>query len=588
VNILVVDDQPSNQKVLQAIPEAEGHTVKTASDGVEALRILEAHGADAVISDILMPRMDGYRLCLEVRKHKEFKHLPFIHYTATYTSPSDEKLSSYLGADVFLRKPAPAKDIVGALRRAMDKGHKVRATSAMVDSEVMKEYSERLVSKLEQKLEELETVNALLEAEIAEHMRMEDELRSAREESRQAKEEAERANDAKDSFLAALSHELRTPLTPVLLCAAALAQEPAIAPQFRQQLGMMRQNIELEARLIDDLLDATSVSHGKLRVSMAGAIDVHTLLLHTEQIVRSDALTKGVQLDLVLAADEHHVEGDAARLHQVFWNLLKNAIKFTPEGGRITVRTANPGRGQLILSVSDTGVGIDSHTLPVIFRAFEQGKVAGSTAFGGLGIGLSISKAIVDLHGGTIKAESTGPGQGSIFTVNLSTAAPPPVTETLATRATGSHRKSHRLLVVEDHEPTLTVLAGLLRRHGHKVSTANSVKSALLSASSYKFDFVVSDLGLPDGDGTDLMRQLASAHGLRGIALSGYGMEQDFSRTKQAGFLAHLVKPINFEELDRTLQECADAGPQRKGPTSERARAEELGTCQLARESLRR
>jgi two-component system CheB/CheR fusion protein len=295
-----------------------------------------------------------------------------------------------------------------------------------------------------------------------------------------------------------------------------------------------------------------------------------------------------VQLDLVLAADEHHVEGDAARLHQAFWNLLKNAIKFTPEGWRITVRTANPGRGQLFLSVADTGVGIDSHTLPVIFRAFEQGKVAGSTAFGGLGIGLSISKAIVDLHGGTIKAESAGPGQGSIFTVNFSTAAPPPITETLATRTTRSHRKSHRLLVVEDHEPTLTVLAGLLRRHGHEVSTANSVKSALLSASSRKFDFVVSDLGLPDGDGTDLMRQLASAHGLRGIALSGYGMEQDFARTEQAGFLAHLVKPINFEELDRTLQEFAGAGPHRKGQTNERARVEELGTCQLARESLRR
>jgi PAS domain S-box-containing protein len=419
---------------------------------------------------------------------------------------------------------------------------------------------------LEEKVEELEEVNAQLGNEIAEHMRVEDELRAAREEARRAKEEAERANGAKDNFLATLSHELRTPLTPVLLCAAALEQEPAIEPQFRQQLGTMRRNIELEARLIDDLLDATSVSHGKLRVSVSGAIDVHSLLTHTEQIVRSDALAKPVQLHLILTASEHHVAGDAARLHQVFWNLLKNAIKFTPEGGHITVRTTNPSSGQLVLTVADSGIGIDQQTLPLIFRPFEQGKIGGSKAFGGLGIGLSISKAIVELHGGTIRAESAGLGRGAVFTVDLSTVAPPSTTQVLATRSTQSHRQLYRLLVVEDHEPTLAVLADLLRRHGHDVGTANSVDSALLLASSRPFDFVISDLGLPDGDGVDLMRQLTSDHGLRGIALSGYGMEQDFAKTKQAGFLAHLVKPVNFEELDRTLQQFAATAPQSKRP----------------------
>jgi signal transduction histidine kinase len=559
VNILIVDDQSINQKLLRATLEAEGHTVTEATDGIEALQLLESEHTDAVISDILMPRMDGYRLCSEVRKRKEFKNLPFIHYTATYTSPSDEKLSSDLGADVFLRKPAPAEEIIGALRRVTGKEHKVRATSATPESDMMKEYSERLVSKLEKKVEELEAVNVRLGEEIAEHVRVGDELRSAREEARRAKEEAERANGAKDSFLANLSHELRTPLTPVLLCVAALEHEPAIEPQFREQFGMMRRNIELEARLIDDLLDATSVSHGKFRVSVSGAVDVHSLLIHTEQIVRSDASVKPVQLHLILGAGEHHVAGDAARLQQVFWNLLKNAIKFTPAGGRITVCTSNPGRGQLVLTVTDTGIGIAPQTLPVIFRAFEQGKIAGSKGFSGMGVGLSISKAIVELHGGTISAESAGPDHGAVFTVNLSTVPPPLITKMLATQCAPPHRELHRLLVVEDHEPTLTVLAGLLRRQGHDVSTANSIKSALLMASSRTFDCVVSDLGLPDGDGTDLMRQLASDHGLRGIAVSGYGMEQDFVRTEQAGFFAHLVKPINFEELDRTLQQFAVA-----------------------------
>jgi CheY-like chemotaxis protein len=291
------------------------------------------------------------------------------------------------------------------------------------------------------------------------------------------------------------------------------------------------------------------------------------------------------------------VSGDAARLHQVFWNLLKNAIKFTPAGGRITVRTSNPCRGQLVFTVADTGIGIDPQTLPVIFRAFEQGKIAGSKAFGGLGIGLSISKAIVELHGGKISAKSAGAGQGSVFTVNLSTVAPPPITEVLATPSAPSHGQLHRLLVVEDHAPTLAVLAGLLRRHGHEVSTANSVKSALLMASSREFDFVISDLGLPDGDGADLMRQLASHYGLRGIALSGYGMEQDFVRTEQAGFLAHLVKPINFDELDCALQQFAGTASQGNNPASarrssfrltnpDRTRSEELGIIDPRQHSL--
>jgi PAS domain S-box-containing protein len=161
MNVLIVDDQPINQKLLHATLEAEGHTVAEATNGVEALQLLESHGADAIISDILMPRMDGYRLCSEVRKRKQFEHLPFIHYTATYISPSDEKLSSDLGADVFLRKPAPAEEIIGALRRVTDKEHKVRATSATPESDVMKEYSERLVAKLEHK--NLELVRALHE-----------------------------------------------------------------------------------------------------------------------------------------------------------------------------------------------------------------------------------------------------------------------------------------------------------------------------------------------------------------------------------------------------------------------------------------
>jgi signal transduction histidine kinase len=393
---------------------------------------------------------------------------------------------------------------------------------------------------------------------IAERKRIEAELRDAYQVARDAREEAERANRAKDIFLAKLSHELRTPLTPVLLCAAALEQEHAIEPEFRQQLGMMRRNVELEARLIDDLLDLTKIAQGKLRLLQFDPLDIHSLLTHTEQIVQGDALEKSIHFQFDLKAGEHYVSGDSARLHQVFWNLFKNAIKFTPAGGCIRVRTSNPAPGRIALSVDDTGAGIDVPKLPFIFRAFEQGETQEAQPSGGLGLGLSISKAIVELHGGVIRAESAGPGLGASFTVELATAIPFPTTQTKESEPpTQTDSPRFRLLVIEDHEPTMTVLARLLRRNGHDVLTASTVKDALSLASTHTFDLVISDIGLPDGNGIDLMRQLTSDYGLRGIAMSGYGMAADRAQTKQAGFLEHLVKPIKFDQLDRVLREIA-------------------------------
>ncbi len=244
-------------------------------------------------------------------------------------------------------------------------------------------------------------------------------LRSA-EEANRLRREAEAASQAKDDFLAALSHELRTPLNPVLMLAADMATDSTLPEETREDLRLIERNIALEARLIDDLLDLTRVSRGKLQLHLE-RIDAHQLLKQTEGIVRADLANRSLDLRLELRAQRSHVHADPARLQQVFWNILKNAVKFTPDGGRITVRTANVAEGRLSVCVEDTGRGIPAESLPRIFTAFDQGSLHGRHAFGGLGLGLSISKALVDLHRGKLAAESDGADLGAKFTVELCT-----------------------------------------------------------------------------------------------------------------------------------------------------------------------
>ena len=371
----------------------------------------------------------------------------------------------------------------------------------------------------------------------------------------EAKEHAEAASKAKDNFLAALSHELRTPLTPVLMTATALASDPTLPAEAREQLDMMRRNIELEARLIDDLLDLTRIIHGKLIIAPVTA-DIHELLHHTDEIIRSEGLGKKLRITLNLEAARHHTLADPARLQQVFWNLLRNAVKFTPDDGTITVNTRNNAEGRIIISVADDGIGIRAEVLAQIFDAFEQADTTGEHRYGGLGLGLAISSAIVTAHGGEIKAESQGCGEGAEFTVTLGSVTAPAASShqnTLPTQRT----RALSLLVVEDHESTRMVLERLLTRSGHMVVTASTAHNALAAFKAAHFDAVISDLGLPDGSGIDLMVQIQNIRPVAAIALSGYGMEDDLQRSKAAGFFAHLVKPVKVEQLKQLLTQIS-------------------------------
>ena len=230
------------------------------------------------------------------------------------------------------------------------------------------------------------------------------------------KEAAETANAAKDRFLATLSHELRTPLTPILIWAGGMVHQPGLPPDLNEGLEMVCRNVELEARLIDDLLDLTRITRGKLQLHLRKS-NAHDLLGHAMDIVREDIASRNLELSVQLYAADHFVLADASRLQQVFWNVLKNASKFTPERGAVTIRTLNPNPKALMIEISDTGVGIEPESLEKVFDAFEQV----GTRREGLGLGLAISKAIVEMHHGRIRAFSEGPGKGAKFVIDLET-----------------------------------------------------------------------------------------------------------------------------------------------------------------------
>ncbi len=369
--------------------------------------------------------------------------------------------------------------------------------------------------------------------------------------AQKARAESDRANRAKDAFLAMLSHELRTPLTPVLTSVLHLEQAQGLPEEIRGSLQMIRRNVELEARLIDDLLDLTRISKGKVQLSIE-EVNAHSLLQNALEICQADIEKKHLALRTDFAAKNVSLEADPARLQQIFWNLIKNAVKFTPEGGWLEVRTRDID-GHLQVEVCDSGIGIDAETLPKIFNAFEQGERG---QLGGLGLGLAISKALVETHSGKLTAASEGPDKGATFTATFPVGKTSALSHDKVLPLPAAERKALRVLLVEDHEDTNRSLTQLLRRRGYYVHAAHSVQSAIEAAAHERFDVLVSDIGLPDGSGIDLMEKLTSEHPLFGIALTGFGMEDDVRRSQEVGFNHHLVKPVDLNRLDTLIQQA--------------------------------
>ncbi|HVR96758.1 MAG TPA: ATP-binding protein [Thermoanaerobaculia bacterium] len=495
--VLLAEDNADMRAYIRRLLETE-YEVDTAADGETALAAARAEPPGLVLTDVMMPGLDGFGLLRELRADLRTRTVPVILLSARAGEESRiEGLEA--GADDYLVKPFGARELLARVR--------VRLEIARIRGE--------------------------------------------------ARRVAEAANQAKDHFLATLSHELRTPLTPVLAAVASLERDERFAAA-RNTLAQIRRNVELEARLIDDLLDLTRIVRGKLELRPE-ATDLRAVLEHTIQVCCAGEAGR-LRLVTDLEAEDLWIWADGSRLTQVFWNLLKNAVKFTPAGGTITVRLRREDEGWLAAEVTDTGRGIDPAALSRIFDAFEQTDPRITREFGGLGLGLAVSRAIVELHGGKLTAASEGEGTGATFTVRLPVGLVPrseePRPEAAIRNARPGAARPLHLLLVEDHPDTAEVMAELLREKGHQVTVAGTVSAALAAARAGRtFDVVVSDLGLPDGNGLDLMRELSGRYGLKGIALSGYGMEEDVRRSLEAGFQRHITKPVLPNVLDEVLRD---------------------------------
>lgn len=543
--ILAVDDSPTYLHALADQLQREGHTVLLAESGAAAIDLLERESVDCVLLDLVMSGMGGDETCRRIKSRVDWRSTPVVMLTAR--EDRQAILGSFeAGADDYIGKSADFAVLKARLSAQLRRRH------AEDDAQRMREqlYQKEIEAAEARANRELAEMRA---AHLADLERKNAELRAKQHELQRAKEAAEAASRQKDHFMAILSHELRTPLTPVIGKLSLLRRDSSLSPEHKAALEMIRRNVELETRLIDDLLDMTRIARGVLQLDTR-VVDVHEKVRDALEIYANEIKAHGMEVSVSLEASRHHVEGDPARLQQVFWNLVGNALKYTPDGGRIAVRSRDDD-GQIIVEVQDSGIGIEPELMARIFSPFEQGEQTLTRRYGGLGLGLSITRTLVELHGGSLTAFSEGHGKGSRFAVRLKTTTPAEAPKAPAHQPrTELPAADMRLLVVDDHLDTLRVMAQILKLDGYTVATATSIKDAVAQVKKDSFDLIISDIGLPDGTGWELMRTVREKQPMRGIALSGYATQEDVQRSKDAGFDAHLAKPVDPVKLSEVVR----------------------------------
>ena len=520
--LLVVDDEESLRITTAAILVNEGYIVDTASSGDEAVSLLNNADYDLVLTDLHMEGGDGLSVLSQIRRHAP---LTISVVLTGFASVESAIAALQEGAYDYLVKPCDIESMKHTIRRGVE--HR----RLMLAEQKARTDLHQLNLDLEKRIEERTAELQLLNAELAE------------------------ANRAKDIFLATLSHELRTPLTPVvgwikLLRSGALDEKSVL-----QALDAIERNAWLQSRLIDDLLDTSRIATGKLHFEPKPT-DLNAIVRAAVDTVLASAAARTIELSSSLWPTSLVVMGEPVRLQQIAWNLISNAIKFTDPGGKVRITTGLNGT-QAYLEVVDTGVGIEPEFLPHVFDRFRQADGSTSRRHGGLGLGLAIADALAKLHGARLEAQSGGAGAGACFTLRIELAPTNKVvTET-------PEEKVHSLqgldvLIVEDSSDTLELLRMIFQKEGARVSTAASAAEALQEAMMKRPSIIVSDIGMPDTDGYQLLEKIRLLPGLSevpAIAISGYASEEDRERALAVGYLALVPKPIDVDVLFSLIQE---------------------------------
>jgi len=550
-NILMVDDQPARLLTYRAILEPLGHNLVAVNSGLEALDALMKQEFAVVLLDVKMPGMDGFETAELIHDHPRFETIPIIFVTGVHVTEFDRLKGYKAGAIDYVYIPvipeilrskvavlvelyAKRRELQGVNKELADSNKALADANFALQSEKTRELEE-LNGHLRRANDELSRSNQSLETEIRERTRAEDMLKEA--------------VVKRDEFLAMLSHELRNPLSPLRNASHMLMQGETQDPKIIWSRGVIERQLKHMIRLVDDLLDVSRIARGKI-VLVSERVNVAEIVAAAVETVQPLLEQKHQELEVGNADADLTVRGDPVRLSQVVGNLLHNAAKYTGEGGRIVLATRS-SEGMAEISVCDSGIGISAESMPHIFELFTQIPSERVNTGGGLGIGLALVRALVELHGGHISASSMGLDRGSEFTLRL----PLFVDKVPATNGAQAIpaiepvvQVRRNILIADDNQDALESLALMLRLEGHEVHCASDGEEALALAGQRRPEIVVLDVGMPKLDGCEVARRIRAESWGRDavlVALTGWGQEVDRRRSREAGFDMHLVKPVD-------------------------------------------
>jgi signal transduction histidine kinase len=571
VDILLVDDHEENLLTLEAILVDPSYNLVRASSGRAALKEVLKRDFALILLDVAMPDLDGYETAELIRLRERSRETPIIFLTANYRSDAHVFRGYSVGAVDYLFKPFSPEILQSKVAVFVELF--LKRETLKRQRQALLHAHEELEDRVRARTRELAEANQLLREEVDERKRIEADRLALLESERRARAEAEAVNRLKDEFLATLSHELRTPLNAILGWSFLLTSGKSDSAMMERAIGVIRNNALAQSQLIEDILDVSRIIGGKLRLKL-GRVQLGEVIEGALDSVSLAAQAKALTIDRQIE-DLEPIVGDQDRLQQIVWNLMSNAVKFTPREGRVVVRLERRG-DEVVLAVEDTGIGIPEHFLPFVFDRFSQADPGATRRHGGLGLGMAIVRYLVELHGGTVKAESPGENEGATFTIVL------PVSLELETDDDLAHPPAApvvdlsledlpsldgiSVLVVDDDTDSRNVVCQLLETQGASVSMASSTPDAFTRFKQLRPDVLVSDIGMPEEDGYALIRQVRSLPAHEGgntpaVALTAYVSTEDENAALTAGYHRHVRKPLVVAELITAVAELGTNTP---------------------------